>query len=90
MKKVSSTSRSSPKFVSGRRYRGVEGKVVHWVEHSFEQGVLYIQVRVTDKSELAWRVATRMTIEESDLADWTSCDFEQLRVFVWNQRDRST
>jgi hypothetical protein len=67
----------------------VQGKVVDWVEHSFEEGSLYINVRFTDNSELSWRIATRMTIEESDLADWTSGDFKQLRVFVRNERDRS-
>jgi hypothetical protein len=67
----------------------VQGKVVHWVEHSFEEGLLYIHVRFTDKTELSWRITTRMAIEESDLADWTSGDFKQLRVFVRNERDRS-
>ena len=89
MKKSPLLSTPVPKYVPSRRYRGVQGKVVHWVEHSFEEGVLYIHVRFTDKTELAWRIATRMTIEESDLADWTSGDFKQLRVFVRNERDRS-
>jgi hypothetical protein len=89
MKKSHLPSDVPPKFVPGRRYRGVQGKVVDWVEHSFEEGSLYINVRFTDKSELSWRIVTRMTIEESDLADWTSGDFKQLRVFVRNERDRS-
>jgi hypothetical protein len=89
MKKPYLPSAAVPKFVTGRRYRGVQGKVVHWVEHSFEEGLLYIHVRFTDKTELCWRITTRMTIEESDLADWTSGDFKQLRVFVRNERDRS-
>jgi hypothetical protein len=74
-------------FVLGQRYRGVQGKVVHWVEHRFEEGVLHIHVRFTDKTELSRRIAARMTIEESDLADWTSGDFKRLRVFVRNERD---
>ena len=87
--KVTSPFHYSSKSVPGRRYRGVQGKVVYWVEHNFEEGLLYIHVRFTDKAELSWRIATRMTIEESDLADWTSGDFKQLRVFVRNERDRS-
>jgi hypothetical protein len=89
MKKPHVPSAVVPKFVPGRRYRGVQGKVVHWVEHSFEEGLLYIHVRFTDKTELSWRIATRMTIEDSDLADWTLGDFKELRVFVRNERDRS-
>jgi len=57
--------------------------------NSFEEGLLYIHIRFTDKTEISWRIATRITIEESDLADWTSSDFKQLRVFVRNERDRS-
>jgi len=89
MKKPNLRSTLAPKFIPGRRYRGVRGKVVQWVEHSFEEGLLYIHVRFTDKTEISWRITTRMTIEESDLADWTSGDFKQLRVFVRNERDRS-
>jgi hypothetical protein len=89
MKKSNLRSPAALEFIPGRRYRGVQGKVVHWVEHSFEEGLLYIHVRFTDKTELSWRITTRMAIEESDLADWTSGDFKQLRVFVRNERDRS-
>ena len=89
MKKSHLPSAAVSKFVPGRRYRGVQGKVVHWVEHSLEEGLLYIHVRFTDKTELSWRIAIRMTIEESDLADWTSGDFKQLRVFVRNKQDWS-
>lgn len=80
---------SNPNFRRGQRYRGVRGKVVEWVEHTFEEGSLYINVRFADKSELCWRIATRMTIEEADLADWTSGDCKQVQVFVRNERDRS-
>lgn len=79
----------NPNFKHGQRYRGVHGKVVEWVEHRFEEGSLYISVRFADKSELCWRVSTRMTIEEADLADWTSGDCKQVRVFVRSERDRS-
>ena len=88
MKKSNLRSAAIPRFIPGQRYRGVQGKVVEWVEHSFEEGLLYIHVRFTDKTELSWRITTKMTIEESDLADWTSGDFKQLRVFGRNERDR--
>jgi hypothetical protein len=89
MKKNNPTSRKSGSFVSGRRYSGLHGKVVDWVEHSFEEGLLYLHVHFADKTELCWRIATRMTIEEGDLSDWKSGDFKQLRVFVRDERDRS-
>ena len=77
------------KFVPGQRYRGLRGKVVDSVEHEFEEGILYVHIRFTDKTELCWRIAARMTIEQVDLSDWKSGNFKQLRVFVRNQRDRS-
>jgi hypothetical protein len=89
MRKRSTPSAIARSLVRGRRYRDLRGKVVDWVEHRFEEGLLYIQVRFIDKTELCWRIAARMTIEEGDLSDWKSGDFEQLRVFVRNQRDRS-
>jgi hypothetical protein len=89
MSKQNPTTLFLPQFVPGRQYRGLRGKVVDWVEHKFEEGLLYIHVRFSDKTELCWRIGTRMTIEEGDLGDWKSGDFEQMRVFVKNERDRS-
>jgi hypothetical protein len=87
MKKQKLLSLATPKVVPRRRYGGLQGKVVEWVEHRFEEGVLYIHVRFTDKTELTWRITTRMTLEEADLADWTSGDFKQLRVYALDERD---
>jgi hypothetical protein len=89
MRKKKPTSPGPRQFVPARQYRGLRGKVVDWVEHKFEEGLLYIHVRFVDKTELCWRIATRMTIEEGDLSDWKSGDFKQLRVFVKSERDRS-
>ena len=89
MKKSKSGLPTPLKFVPGRQYRGLQGKVVEWIEHRFEEHELYIHVRFTDKTELSWRIVTRMTIEEGDLGDWTTGDFKRLKVFVRNERDRS-
>ncbi len=90
MRKQKPTNPGSRSFTPGRRYPGLRGKVVGWVEHKFEEGLLYLHVRFTDKTELCWRISTRMTIEEADLSNWKSGDFEQLGVFVRDERDRSS
>jgi hypothetical protein len=54
-----------------------------------QKGLLYIHGRFVDKTELCWRIATRKTIEQSDLSDWKSADFKQIRVFAGNERDGS-
>jgi hypothetical protein len=89
MKKKKPTFSTAPQFIPGRQYRGLHGRVVDWVEHKFEEGLLCIHVRFVDKTELCRRIATRMTIEEGDLSDWKSGDFKQIRVFARNERDRS-
>jgi hypothetical protein len=33
----------------GKQYPGVHGKIVDWAEHVFEEGMLYVRVRFTDK-----------------------------------------
>ena len=90
MTKQKPTSPDSRNFTPGRRYPGLHGKVVDWVEHRFEEGLLYPHVRFTDKTELCWRISTRMTIEEADLSNWKSGDFDQLCVFVSDERDGSS
>jgi hypothetical protein len=77
-------------FNPGRGYPGLGGKVVDWVEHTFEEGRLYINVRFTDHTELCWQIASTLTIEKGDLSDWKSGDFKQLGVFVRNASGRNT
>jgi hypothetical protein len=89
MKRSRSELLVPPKLVPGHQYRGLRGKVIDWIEHEFEEGLLYIHIRFSDKTELCWRITTRMTIEQGDLADWKSGNFKQLKVFVRNERDRS-
>jgi len=59
------------------------------VEHRFEEGILFLHILFTDKTELCWQITTRMTIEKADLADWKTGDFKHLKVFVRNESDRS-
>jgi hypothetical protein len=75
-------------FVQGKRakqYSAVHGKVVDWVEHKFEEGLLYIDVRFTDKTALSWTFATAIVIREAHLSDWKTGDLKLLRCFVQNK-----
>jgi hypothetical protein len=78
----STTRLSVPKAVQGNQYPGIKGKVVDFADHAFEEGLLYIRVRFTDRTELCWRVASSTLIEEADLSDWRTGDFRQICVFV--------
>lgn len=69
------------------RYPGVHGKVVDWAEHVFEEGMLYVRVRFTDKTELCWVLQTAHVILEADLSDWKTGNCKQLKLFVENESD---
>jgi hypothetical protein len=75
---------SSDNFDPGNRYPGLNGKVVDWVEHAFEDSRLYLRIRFTDCTELCWQITSSLTIDQADLSDWRSGDFKQLGVFVRN------
>jgi hypothetical protein len=87
------TSRKQPKSTGpkkpqpGKQYPGLHGKVVDWAEHVFEEGMLYVRVRFTDKTELCWILQTAHVIVEADLGDWTTGDFKQLALYVKNESD---
>jgi len=71
----------------GRQYPGIKGKVVDFADHAFEEGLLYIRVRFTDKTELCWRVSSSTLVEEAGLSDWKTGDFRQICVFVEAERN---
>jgi hypothetical protein len=71
----------------GKQYPGLRGKTVDWAEHVFEEGMLYVRVRFTDKTELCWVLQTAHVILEADLSDWKTGDCKQLAVFVENESD---
>jgi hypothetical protein len=75
-------SRAASRVSRGRQYPGVQGKIVDFADHAFEDGTLYVRVRFTDKTEICWRIVSSIRIQEADLGDWKMGDFRQLRVFV--------
>jgi len=86
-KRKSSKSSDQVESVPGKQYPGIRGKVVHWAEHFFEEGTLYVRVRFTDKTELCWTLRTAHVIQEADLSDWTTGNCKQLKVYVQGETD---
>jgi hypothetical protein len=79
---------SAGEVMHGKQYPGIKGKVVHWADHAFEEGILYVRIRFTDNTELCWRITSSTLLEEADLSDWTTGNFRQIRVFVENKSGR--
>ena len=50
------------------------GKVVDWVEHKFEEGILFIDVQFVDKTALPWSIGATIVIKEAHVADWKTGD----------------
>lgn len=76
-------AKPSPSSVArGKQYPGIRGKVVEFADHAFAEGTLYIHIRFTDKTELCWRIGSFTFIEEADLGDWKTGNFQQICVFV--------
>jgi hypothetical protein len=59
MKKEKPTISVPRQFVPGRQYRGLRGKVVDWVEHRFEEGLLYILATGNPATSKSWPRTTK-------------------------------
>jgi len=66
----------------GKQYPGVRGKVVDFIEHQFEEGMLFIHVRFTDKTEVSLTLGCRLYIKEADLSDISTGDYKLLKEYV--------
>jgi hypothetical protein len=66
----------------GKQYSGVRGKVVDFIEHQFEEGMLFIHVRFTDKTEVSFTLGCRLYIKEADLSDISTGDYKLIKEYV--------
>jgi len=81
------TQKPKPR-VHGKQYPGAHGKVVDWVEHKFEQGILFfMDVQFVDKTALSWSVGSGIVIKEAHLADSKTGDLKLLKRFVQHKSD---
>jgi hypothetical protein len=87
-RKMPTQKLSAGEVMQRKQYPGIKGKVVHWADHAFEEGILYVRIRFTDNTELCWRITSSTLLEEADLSDWKTANFRQICVFVENKRGR--
>jgi hypothetical protein len=67
---------------AGRRYPGVNGKVVDYISHSIDDGKLCVNVCFKDKTLFSLRFACDMIIVSADISDWKTGDYEMIREYV--------
>src|SRR5713101_6333553 len=65
-----------------RRYPEVHGKVVDFITHSIEDGMLYFSVRFKDKADFSLRYACDMFVVGADFCDFKTGDFEMIRQYM--------
>jgi hypothetical protein len=76
-RRVEKRTMQKPKLLAhGKQYPGAHGKVVDWVEHKFEQGILFIDVQFVDKTALSWSIGSAIMIQEARLGDWKTGDLK--------------
>jgi hypothetical protein len=66
----------------GREFPGLKGKVVHYVDTSYEEDRLYIHIRFVDRTELCFWLSSRLVIEEATLSDWKTGDDAIKRTYI--------
>ncbi|MGA8221903.1 MAG: hypothetical protein WB780_09650 [Candidatus Acidiferrales bacterium] len=66
----------------GKEFPGLKGKVVHYVDTSFEEDRLYIHIRFVDRTELCFWLSSRLVIEEATLSDWKTGDDVIKRTYI--------
>jgi hypothetical protein len=67
---------------AGRRYPGVQGKVLDYISHSIGDGTLCVYVCFKDKTLFSLRFACDMSIVSADISDWKTGDHEMIREYM--------
>ena len=65
-----------------RKYPEVRNKVVDYISHSIDDGILCMTVCFKDKTLFSFRFACDMFIVGADLSDWKTGDSEMVREYM--------
>jgi hypothetical protein len=68
--------------VRRRKYPEVRGKVVDYISHSIDDGILCMNVCFKDKTLFSLRFACDMFIIGADLSDWKTGNYEIIREYM--------
>jgi hypothetical protein len=65
-----------------RKYPEVRGKVVDYISHSLDDGVLCMNVCFKDKTLFSFRFACAMFIVGAELSDWKTGNYDTIREYM--------
>ena len=65
-----------------RKYSEVRGKVVDYISHSIDDGILCMNVCFKDKTLFSFRFACDVFIVGADLSDWKTGNYDIIREYT--------
>ena len=65
-----------------RNYPEVHGKVVDFITHTIDDGMLYFTVCFTDKTSFCLRCVSDMLVVSADLCDWRDGNYNIIREYM--------
>jgi len=69
-----------------KRYKEIRGKKVDWIEHTYEEGSLYVGVRFTDGTYFSLDFSPRIVTDGIEFLDMSSGDEKLLKTY-YRRRD---
>ena len=81
-KRKSRAEQTSRSRYTARRYPGLQGKVMDYVSHSIDDGILCVNVCFNDKTPFSLRFACDISIVGADLSDWKTGNYEMIREYM--------
>lgn len=71
-----------------RRYPEVHGKKVDWISHTYEEGLLFFNVRFTDGKNFSITCQPMIVIDMVDFSDMKTGDDVIIREYYQRREDR--
>ena len=69
-----------------KRYKEIRGKKVDWIQHTYEEGSLYVGVRFTGGTYFSLNFSPQIVTNEILLSDMSTGDEEIIRTY-YRRRD---
>src|SRR5260370_21979993 len=69
-----------------KRYKEIRGKKVDWIEHTYEEGSLYVGVRFMDGTYFSLDFSPRIVTDGIEFSDLSSGDVQILKTY-YRRRD---
>jgi len=70
-----------------KRYKEIRGKRVDWIEHTYEEGSLYVGVRFMDGTYFSLDFSPQIVTDGIEFSDMSTGDEEILKTYYRNREN---